>query len=103
MSIDLITLYSNLANLNIDRNIFRRLHCAGFVSLLVSAAVSLGEFSLLEPGNVINLHMTSLLLPVIFAAATRILVSQHQVKLVQHPGYHLDRIHYILIGRDTVL
>ena len=38
--------------------------------LLVSAAVSLGEFSLLEPGSVINLHMTSLLLPVLFAAAS---------------------------------
>ena len=60
----------------IYRNIFRRLHCAGYVSLLVSAAVSLGEFSLLEPGSVINLHMTSLLLSVLFAAATRILVSQ---------------------------
>ena len=81
----LIMTHTDSANLYVDINIFRRLHCAGFVTLLVSAAVSLGEFSLLEPGNVINLHMTSLLLSVIFAAATRILVSQHQVKLVQHP------------------
>ena len=44
--------------------------------------------------------MTSLLLSVIFAAATRILVSQHQVKLVQHPGYHLDRTNLTVLVPD---
>ena len=55
------------------------------------------DLSLLLPGNVINLDVTSLLLPIRDAAAltARILfVLQDQVELEERPSHHLDRIQF---------
>ena len=64
-----------------------------YYNLLVPGAGCLvpGDLSLVLPWDIINLHVTFLLLPIISAAliTTIIRVLQDQVKLVQRPCHHL--------------